>query len=70
MIYGIGIDLLRLERMEKVLARHGERLVRRILMDDEIKEMRRRKNPSLSRTTERSAPPAASHGVTIVILNL
>ncbi|MDX1498207.1 MAG: 4'-phosphopantetheinyl transferase superfamily protein, partial [Salinisphaeraceae bacterium] len=30
-IYGIGNDLLRIERMEKALARHGERLPQRIL---------------------------------------
>ncbi|MGB1581706.1 MAG: holo-ACP synthase [Nevskiales bacterium] len=30
-IYGIGNDLLRVERMEKALSRHGERLPQRIL---------------------------------------
>lgn len=45
MIYGIGVDLLRLQRIEKVFARHGERLVQRILMRDEITEFRGCKNP-------------------------
>ncbi len=30
-IYGIGNDLLRVERMEQALERHGERLAKRIL---------------------------------------
>ncbi|MEK6805545.1 MAG: holo-ACP synthase [Pseudomonadota bacterium] len=46
MIFGVGVDLLRVERMQKVFERHGERLVQRILMDAEIKELRRRKNPA------------------------
>ncbi len=46
MIFGVGIDLLRVERMQKVFARHSDRLVQRILMDAEIKELRRRKNPA------------------------
>jgi len=45
MNYGVGVDLLRVERMQKVHARHGERLVQRILMREEIVELRRRKNP-------------------------
>ncbi len=31
MIYGIGADLLRVSRMQKAYARHGERLAERIL---------------------------------------
>ncbi len=34
-IAGIGTDLLRVERIERIYARHGERFVRRILGADE-----------------------------------
>lgn len=40
MIYGIGVDILRLERMQKVYARHGQRLVKKILCAAEQREWR------------------------------
>lgn len=45
MIYGIGVDILRQERMEKVWLRHGERLVERILCEAEREEFARSKKP-------------------------
>ncbi|HUP92717.1 MAG TPA: holo-ACP synthase [Solimonas sp.] len=42
MIYGIGTDILRLERMEKIWARHGERLADKILGPEERREFDRR----------------------------
>ncbi|WP_269495106.1 holo-ACP synthase [Castellaniella sp. S9] len=41
-IAGIGTDLLRIERIERVYARHGERFVARILGADEQVVFRRR----------------------------
>jgi holo-[acyl-carrier protein] synthase len=41
-IAGIGTDLLRIDRMERVYGRHGDRLVRRILGAQEIEVFRRR----------------------------
>lgn len=38
MIFGIGTDIVRVARMEKSLARHGERLARRILSEEELAE--------------------------------
>lgn len=38
MIYGIGIDVLRVDRIEKVYRRHGERFVERLLHPLELKE--------------------------------
>jgi len=38
MIYGIGIDVLRVERIAKVYRRHGERFVARLLHPLERKE--------------------------------
>jgi holo-[acyl-carrier protein] synthase len=43
-IYGIGVDILRVERMEKALARHGSRLLRRLLCVAELREVRTRTN--------------------------
>lgn len=45
MIFGIGVDILRQERMEKIWARHGERLAERILCAAEREEFGRSKNP-------------------------
>lgn len=41
-IAGIGTDLLQVDRIERVYARHGERLVARILGPQEIEVFRRR----------------------------
>lgn len=41
-IAGIGTDLLQVDRIERVYARHGERLVQRILGPEEIEVFRRR----------------------------
>lgn len=38
MITGIGIDIVEVERMEKLHARFGERLARRLLDDGELEE--------------------------------
>ncbi len=36
MIFGIGIDLIRIERLEQSIERHGDRFARRILMPEEL----------------------------------
>lgn len=36
MIFGMGTDLLRSERIEQAVERHGERFARRILMPEEL----------------------------------
>src|SRR3546814_5028026 len=41
-VAGIGVDLLRLDRIERVFARHGERFVRRILGPQEIEKFNSR----------------------------
>src|SRR5690554_3371841 len=41
-IAGIGLDLLRLDRVERVFERHPERFVRRILGPEEIQTFHRR----------------------------
>lgn len=36
MIYGIGTDIVRIQRLDDSINRYGERFVRRILTDDEL----------------------------------
>src|SRR3546814_2142971 len=43
-LYGIGVDILRVERMEKLLDRHGQKLLNRLLCAKELREVRARKN--------------------------
>lgn len=38
MIYGIGTDIVRIQRLVDILQRYGERFARRILADDEMQE--------------------------------
>lgn len=45
MIYGIGTDLIEIQRIERVLARFGERFARRILCDPELARFRRHRQP-------------------------
>ena len=45
MIYGVGTDLIEIKRVERVLARFGERFARRILCEPELKRFRAHKQP-------------------------
>lgn len=45
MIYGIGVDVLQVERIERVLARYGERFVRHLLMPEEREQLARTARP-------------------------
>jgi len=44
-IYGVGTDLIEIKRVERVLARFGERFARRILCEPELKRFRAHKQP-------------------------
>jgi holo-[acyl-carrier protein] synthase len=44
-IFGIGTDVVQLERVEQVFLRHGEHFVRRLLMLEEEAAFRRYKRP-------------------------
>lgn len=46
MIFGIGTDVVKLERMQEMYARHGERLIRHILMPQEEQQFRSNKRPA------------------------
>ncbi len=45
MIYGIGIDVLRADRVQKAYARYGERFVERLLMPEERVQFARTRRP-------------------------
>ncbi len=45
MIFGIGTDVVQLERVEAVYTRHGERFVQRLLMPEEEAAFRSYKRP-------------------------
>lgn len=45
MIFGIGIDVVRLDRIESTYARHGVRFVERLLMPEELVAFRLYKRP-------------------------
>ena len=46
MIHGIGTDIVRLERFEQMYQRHGERLVRHLLLPAEAELFRSSKRPA------------------------
>lgn len=43
-VYGIGVDVLRIERMQKLLDKHGSKLLLRLLAPRELREVRARSN--------------------------
>ncbi len=45
MIYGIGIDVLRADRVQRAHARYGERFVERLLMPEERVQFERTRRP-------------------------
>ena len=46
-VYGIGVDILHVARIEKVYARHGQRLVERLLHPLELKDFAKVSKPAL-----------------------
>jgi len=48
MIYGIGIDIVKTERMKKAVERWGDRFLRRVFTGKEIAYALEKKSPSLS----------------------
>lgn len=44
MIFGIGTDVLRLDRVERVWERYGEAFARRVLLDEELVLFQRSRN--------------------------
>lgn len=48
MIYGIGIDIVKIERMKKVVEKWGDRFLERVFTDGEISYCYEKKEPFLS----------------------
>ena len=46
MIYGVGTDVVEIERIEKALARFGERFARRILCEPELRRFAKHRLPA------------------------
>lgn len=46
MIYGVGTDLVEIPRIERVLARFGERFALRILCEPELQRFRQHRRPA------------------------
>jgi holo-[acyl-carrier protein] synthase len=46
MIFGIGTDILRVERIERVYQRHGERFAERLLLPAEVEAFRNDSRPT------------------------
>ena len=46
MIHGIGTDIVKIERISTIYERHGERLARHILMDEEAEAFRNERRPA------------------------
>lgn len=44
MLHGIGVDLVQIERMERMLERQGRRALTKLLCAAELREVRKRKN--------------------------
>jgi len=45
MIFGLGTDILKIERVSAVYERFGERFVQHLLMPEELRDFRQTKNP-------------------------
>ncbi len=58
MIYGIGVDLVEIDRIRRGLTRFGQRLARRILSDSEYAEFYSRRNPPAFLATRFAAKEA------------
>lgn len=60
MIAGIGVDIAATARVERLLARYGERFARRILTADEMVEFDRRRRPAHFLATRFAAKEAVA----------
>lgn len=58
MIYGIGIDIVRIERIKRAVERWGDRFLLRIFTEGEILHCFKKKNPYLSLSVRFAAKEA------------
>jgi holo-[acyl-carrier protein] synthase len=60
MIVGVGVDIAETGRFEKIFARYGGRIARRILTESELVEFDRRNKPATYLATRFAAKEAAA----------
>ncbi|MEW6417761.1 MAG: holo-ACP synthase [Nitrospirota bacterium] len=58
MIYGVGIDLVRIERMKEIVEKWGRRFLERVFTESEISYCYEKKNPYLSLSVRFAAKEA------------
>lgn len=58
MIVGIGVDIVEVDRIRRIVARHGERFVRRVFTDQEVAYCRRCAHPEQRFATRFAAKEA------------
>ncbi len=58
MIYGIGIDIVKIERMREAVARWGSRFLKRVFTENEIAYSYEKKEPFLSLSVRFAAKEA------------
>ncbi len=59
MIYGIGVDLVKVDRLAQVVARYGERFLKRVFTDWEISYCQTRANQGIYQFAQRFAAKEA-----------
>jgi holo-[acyl-carrier protein] synthase len=63
MIYGIGIDIIKIERMKKVVEKWGDKFLKRVFTDSEISYCYAKSNPYLSLSVRFAAKEATIKAV-------
>jgi len=58
MIYGVGIDLVKIERMKEVVEKWGQRFLERVFTENEISYCYEKKNPYFSLSVRFAAKEA------------
>lgn len=60
MIVGIGVDLVKIDRVERMMERHGERFLERIFDSQEVAYAQKRKRPAIHLACRFAAKEAVS----------
>jgi holo-[acyl-carrier protein] synthase len=63
MIYGIGVDIVHIKRMEKVLKKWEDRFIKRVFLSGEIEICSRRANPASAYSMRFAAKEAFSKAI-------
>jgi holo-[acyl-carrier protein] synthase len=63
MIYGIGVDIVNIDRMERVIERWGKRFIQRVFTPSEMNLCLNRPSPALAFSTHFAAKEAFSKAI-------